>query len=116
MPKFIVIDESMLRQRNDDGDDSSSIVIVILIILIIFIIIYLYYVYNNNSNGNKNSFVASAKAQKELGIINKLYNEDPNVKYSEIKSHIQDLDSVKYNQVNNAFRSNKLTAELIDTF
>ena len=112
MPKFIVIDESMLFQKDDD----SSSIVIILVILIICIIIYLFYIYNNTSNGNKNSFVASAKAQKELGIINKLYNKDPNVKYSEIKSHINDFDSVKYNQVNSAYKNNKLTAELIDTF
>lgn len=109
MPRYI-------NSKYNNSDNSNNAIIVILIILIILIIIYLWYICRGNANNTKNQFVASAKAQKEFGIINEIYSKDSNPKYSEIKSHIADIDPVKHTQINTAVKNNTLTPEMIDRF
>ena len=62
---------------------------------------------------SKNSFVASAKATREFEIINDVFGNSTGT-YSNIKTQIPDMDSVKYNLISKEYKKGNLSPDFID--
>ena len=105
-------DSNNSNNRNNTG--AICLLIVILIIIIIIALCFLFCRGNGSYQYQKNGFQASPKANKDFIDITKIFQNNENPTYSEIKNTITDMDPAKYNNIMK--NKHSLRPEMFDTF